>query len=786
MIDSSLLNSSFWLLSSSLLILFVLIIFGYHLYQRNRVRALIEDSGDVAELAARKAILQADVQTLRDWIEGQKSELEAIEGERAEQEIVRSKLAQIEQDLAAKRQESQDFFREADEISLQIEIKRNALNQLETEIRELEKNKSEYGELEKSINEMRSQLEAGRARLETMADLDIKISALTQREQRLEENIEKYKLQLEPLHKQVLEYEQNLDSTQQQYYATRDTFLEKSQELKALKKDTEDLRQYNQNLVSTKATLEEEYGDTKTRLEQERLQLNELQREINDIHNKIDEGKSRLDELYNLEIKLSALNQHELILNDAIEKHKRELEPLHQQIKEYEQKLLDAKHELALKKDSIEERNAKLKALEGEEKILIAQKAALEMDIQKLNGQLCGTAQSREDGQQYADLFIEPASLTKSTFEKARQNTSEHRMLESFQKYLRGKNYFFPKRTIHAFHTALKCQTINPLTVLAGVSGTGKTLLPVIYAEFIGMHHLVIPVQPRWDSPQDMFGFYNYLEKKYKATDLSRSLIRMDPYNYNDIIQDDWAHDRMLLVLLDEMNLARTEYYFSEFLSRLELRRLDWQLSQIELDTGPGEERFPIYVPENVLFVGTMNEDESTQSLSDKVLDRSNVLRFGKPGKSPHSAQSKIEKDGMFLSASEWNKVWRKTPDGHPQWREKTDGWLGEINEKLDKAGRPFGFRTIEAINTYLANYPQVDTDENYKLAFADQIEQKVLPRLRGLETLDPTTHGIFNTLDSIINDINDAELFMAFEDSKEFSKNTGMYHWRGVTRQID
>ena len=136
------------------------------------------------------------------------------------------------------------------------------------------------------------------------------------------------------------------------------------------------------------------------------------------------------------------------------------------------------------------------------------------------------------------------------------------------------------------------------------------------------------------------------------------------------MLGDPWAQNRMLLVLLDEMNLARTEYYFSEFLSKLELRRLvkdadkpvDRKDAEIELDVGPGKGvRFPLWVGPNVLFVGTMNEDETTQTLSDKVLDRSNVLRFGKP------SDTKAHQDGCdtlniplsekFLSWERW-KSW--------------------------------------------------------------------------------------------------------------------------------
>ena len=206
---------------------------------------------------------------------------------------------------------------------------------------------------------------------------------------------------------------------------------------------------------------------------------------------------------------------------------------------------------------------------------------------------------------------------------------------------------------VRAFHTSLKVADISPLVVLAGISGTGKSLLPRRYAEGMGLHFLNIAVQPRWDSPQDMFGFYNYLEGRYRATELARALFQMDEHfdhkNKAWDVPQEWLKHRlsndMLLVLLDEMNLARVEYYFSEFLSKLEIRRDvktpdDRHKAEIGLEVGlqrsamnhrAASPVLPLYVNTNVMFVGTMNEDETTQSLSDKVVDRANVLRFGAP-----------------------------------------------------------------------------------------------------------------------------------------------------------
>lgn len=371
----------------------------------------------------------------------------------------------------------------------------------------------------------------------------------------------------------------------------------------------------------------------------------------------------------------------------------------------------------------------------------------------------------------------------------------EEHALSELQNRLSGAGYHFHKRVVWAFHTALKCHEINPLTVLAGVSGTGKTLLPTLYAKLMGMYSLIMAIQPRWDSPQDMFGFYNYLEKKYKATDLARALIRMDPYNtVVGLNPGQKIKDRMFLVLMDEMNLARTEYYFSEFLSKLELRRevkdrnkaTERMYAEISLDTGPGRKDISFWVDSNVLFVGTMNEDETTQTLSDKVLDRANVLRFGRPPRKTVEIAQPIPDPAAIpplgaLSVDQWRK-WCRSIEEHP-WSAKSREWINELNDALTKVGRPFGHRVEKSIMTYVANYPGANNGENWKTAFADQIEQKILPKLRGLDTMEGANNAAFDDLGRIIEDTGDGTLHKAFDDTRQNS-STGMFLWQGVTRE--
>ena len=183
--------------------------------------------------------------------------------------------------------------------------------------------------------------------------------------------------------------------------------------------------------------------------------------------------------------------------------------------------------------------------------------------------------------------------------------------------------FVFPPRLLKAFHTALKTSAWSPLTVLSGVSGTGKSALPRLYARFGGLLHHGVPVQPNWDSPQALFGYFNSIDNLYDATPLLRALVQMQA-GEGDL------GDHLLLVLLDEMNLAHVELYFSDLLSKLETRRGGEDVP-LELSLGAGLDRFEVKLGSNVFWVGTMNEDETTKSLSDKVLDRGHLLASPAP-----------------------------------------------------------------------------------------------------------------------------------------------------------
>jgi hypothetical protein len=244
---------------------------------------------------------------------------------------------------------------------------------------------------------------------------------------------------------------------------------------------------------------------------------------------------------------------------------------------------------------------------------------------------------------------------------------------------------------------------------------------------------------------------------------------------------------RMLLVLLDEMNLARVEYYFSEFLSKLETRRTinsktaeGRSSASITFDMGAlreGDTRYSTYPGSNVLFTGTMNEDETTQSLSDKVLDRANVLRFGRP----RSLADKLKQEDLkhsadtSLSHAHWQR-WIKEPDGTDMDAIRRD--ISALNEAMARVRKPFGHRVNQAIQAYVANYPVIGS-QGRNHAFADQIEQRIIPKLRGLDTQEREVRMALEEIGKVIDSLEDAELSTEFESSR--SGET--FVWHGIDR---
>ena len=308
----------------------------------------------------------------------------------------------------------------------------------------------------------------------------------------------------------------------------------------------------------------------------------------------------------------------------------------------------------------------------------------------------------------------------------------------------------FNQRLLYSFHTALKTADWSPITVLAGVSGTGKSLLPEYYCRFGGIYFMSMAVQPDWDSPQSLFGYFNSVDNRFNATTLIRAMVQFS-YAADQVSN---LSDSMFIVLLDEMNLAHVELYFSDMLSKLERRRNSDDEIAVEIDLGAGMSKYRLVLNDNILWVGTMNEDETTKSLSDKVLDRGNLLSFPRPKEFISRAKASSVEAASMLPKS----VWRSWLDGNVMEEERFVSRIGRykegleaVNEAMEFAGRALGHRVWQSIENYMANHPKVIAAikaENFdeaacnlamQEAFEEALVHKVMPKLRGIETVGET-----------------------------------------------
>ena len=161
---------------------------------------------------------------------------------------------------------------------------------------------------------------------------------------------------------------------------------------------------------------------------------------------------------------------------------------------------------------------------------------------------------------------------------------------------------------------------VTKILILQGMSGTGKTSLALAFGEFVKNKIVLVPIQPMWKERTDLIGYYNEFTRKFTETTL---LYKMYEANYSKDIY---------VTILDEMNIARVEYYFAEFLSLLEVPNPDERDLAVVSDVWETDPKLlkdgKIKLPINMWFIGTANNDDSTFAISDKVYDRAMVLNL--------------------------------------------------------------------------------------------------------------------------------------------------------------
>jgi len=381
---------------------------------------------------------------------------------------------------------------------------------------------------------------------------------------------------------------------------------------------------------------------------------------------------------------------------------------------------------------------------------------------------------------------IKEKPYKKIVLEDQINTTDEIKYLDTMQENMKEYGVEYPKRLLYAFHTALKSAEFSPLAVLSGVSGTGKSELPKLYSHFGGFNFLSEAVQPTWDSPASMIGYYNTIDRKFDSTNILKFLLQTSQSKNESPFG---LKESMNMILLDEMNLAHIELYFAEFLSKFEQRRGS-QGVNIDIQLGTAL-NYPLPLDRNVLWIGTMNEDETTKSLSDKVLDRSFSINFPRPTELKSRAKIKTLdeiKQFEYLDRKTWDKWIQKksllTGD-KSEVLEKYKEMSNQINHYLAPTGRAIGHRVWQSMEYYMNNHPlviqNIDNEDglikNVKLAFEEQLVQKIMPKLRGIEVHGKEKEALMSIKD-ILNQ-NDFKMTEDFELSMD--NPYGQFIWNSA-----
>lgn len=293
----------------------------------------------------------------------------------------------------------------------------------------------------------------------------------------------------------------------------------------AMEKFINDFQEEYDNKTKLFNDINNDIEGAKDKLEAANKNIEEKNNEITELERQIDKGNKDLNEA---ERKYQEICEKINESNDSIEALKDEIETLkvtRDDLNSEIRNLENEKKQLERENDAARQRKSEIG-----DAIKAAQDKLVELtsEINKLTVEIGGKIGMREGSQtRWEDLDRPYFNVISETPE----TDDENRMLEDFSETLKDSKIIFDDRIINAFHTGLKAEDASPLVVLAGISGTGKSLLPSLYAQAFGMNFLSVAVQPRWDSPQDMFGFYNYMQNRYKATELSRMLWQYDIYN---------------------------------------------------------------------------------------------------------------------------------------------------------------------------------------------------------------------------------------------------------------
>jgi hypothetical protein len=707
------------------------------LFQRQKERAdkAEEEANDrekewqskIQELRGREEALSQKTQELTDQENEYEEKLERFEEERntlQEQEItLRERESNAELGFEKERQEV-TRNKENELQAIREEIVNLRQKKLEDQSKWDEESQKKVDELSKDIAERRSQEESRLA-----GEREVLEGKQREVEERGRE-LEREKRRLEWDKESLDELKEDLERRVEQRAAAKIEDLES--ENRALQERLEVAREGRDDLEKTLDQREEadrRFGHKSP--DEIMAELQTQKQEIGRLEDKLSSrpGEEAVERLRDLEGEKEEWGSEQIALRQELQSSKRRVE----------------KYQIAVTElESLRDHKA---ALMSSNELLKVANNELRKDIDERLDRVDATSPfpACSEMDENSELQMEVAS------------TAEVSSLKAFAGYLQqamacdpntGKELYYSNRDVRSFLGGL---AMSRLHLLQGISGTGKTSLPLAFARAIGAGCELIETQAGWRDRNDLIGYFNAFEGRYYESEFLQALYMAQCPRYEDL---------MFIIVLDEMNLSHPEQYFADFLSVLEQ---DQHLQDIDLVSSKAESGPKLLingktlkVPRNVWFVGTANHDETTQDFADKTYDRAHVMELPR-----HREEFEIKKQTTPspYTYQALQDAFDKAKNSHREEAKKAyhflEDKLGKILEDRFRVG--WGNRLERQIESYLPVVIEAggSTGEAADHIFATKILRKIRDRFDNraddIKVLEEMLNASWSELDSKI-----------------------------------
>ena len=315
-------------------------------------------------------------------------------------------------------------------------------------------------------------------------------------------------------------------------------------------------------------------------------------------------------------------------------------------------------------------------------------------DIEESTGEEVDTG----DGQRFPKLAQVDEAFSKYKIQNYNNTFTLEELVEIFRNFAASKlKLYYSPEMIRLFISALAS---TKLIILQGISGTGKTSLAYAWGKFLKHDSCVASVQPSWRDRTELFGYFNEFTKKFNETEVLKEL-------YQAGFTDD-----VYTVILDEMNISRVEYYFAEMLSILEMPNKDEWIIELVSSAWKTDPKHiidgKIQIPANVWYIGTINNDDSTYMVTDKVYDRAMPIDINDKGK----VFEPVETDALDVNYSYLDNLFQ-TAIKDNQISEDTLKKIEEMDDYVIKHFRiAFGNRIVAHMKKFVPVYVACGGDE--------------------------------------------------------------------------